>query len=49
MNKIMNDDQILLYTIAEILLEVELSEEHKQRICDALCGIYQLKMTMQST
>lgn len=33
----MNDDQILLYTIAEILLEVSLSEEKKQRIRDAMC------------
>jgi hypothetical protein len=36
----MNDDQILLYTIAEILLEVNLSEEKKQRLRDALCGVY---------
>lgn len=36
----MNDDQILLHVIAEILLEVNLSEEKKQRIRDALCGVY---------
>lgn len=36
----MNDDQILLYTIAEILLEVNLSEEKKQRIRDVMCGVY---------
>ena len=36
----MNDDQMLLYTIAEILLEVELSEEKKQRIRDVMCGLY---------
>ena len=36
----MNDDQILLHIIAEILLEVNLPEEKKQRIRDALCGVY---------
>ena len=36
----MNDDQILLYTIAEILLEVNLSPEKKKRIGDAMCGVY---------
>ena len=36
----MNDDQVLLYTIAEILLEVNLSEEKKQRIRDAMCGVF---------
>lgn len=36
----MNDDQLLLYTIAEILLEVNLPEEKKQRIRDAMCGVY---------
>lgn len=36
----MNDDQILLHVIAEILLEVNLPEEKKQRIRDALCGVY---------
>jgi hypothetical protein len=36
----MNDDQILLYTIAEILLEVNLPLEKKERIRNAMCGIY---------
>jgi len=36
----MNDDQILLHTIAEILLEVSLPEEKKQRIRDAMTGVY---------
>jgi hypothetical protein len=36
----MNDDQTLLLTIAEILLEVNLPEEKKQRIRDAMCGVY---------
>lgn len=36
----MNDDQILLLTIAEILLEVNLAEEKKERIRHALCGVY---------
>jgi hypothetical protein len=36
----MNDDQILLYTIAEILLEVNLTEEKKERLRHAMCGVY---------
>lgn len=36
----MNDDQILLLTIAEVLLEVNLSEEKKERIRSAMCGVY---------
>jgi hypothetical protein len=44
----MNDDQQLLYTIAEVLLEVNLSAEKKKRISDALCGIYALKMGTES-
>jgi hypothetical protein len=39
----MNDEQVLLLTIAEILLEVNLPEEKKQRIRDAMCGVYLVK------
>ena len=36
----MTDSEQLLLTIAEILLEVNLPEEKKQRIRDAMCGVY---------
>jgi hypothetical protein len=44
----MTDDQVLLYTIAEILLEVNLPAEKKQRLADAMCGVYVPALEVQA-
>jgi hypothetical protein len=36
----MSDEQVLLLTIAEILLELDLPEEMQERLRNAMCGIY---------